>query len=220
MVVPPGSKRRARPIARLLAVALVVELAALASLGTPVAQAAVAKVQSGTALTQTTGTSITPTLTSASTAGNLLVAVIDTGANTTVSAPAGWVKATSVFLSGTGTTQIWYDANNAGAISSVHFTLSVSDRARAQLSEWSGVEKNTPLDVTSTATKSTNATTLAVAATATAANELAITSFATSTGTSGNTFTPASGWTNLESAATVSDTADWHTGVRSGSVTG
>lgn len=214
-----SSRRRSgRSAARLLAVALVVQAAALLSLGVPIAQAAVAKVQSGTALTQTTGTSITPTLASASTAANLLLAVIDTAANTTITAPAGWVKATSVFLTGTGTTQIWYDANNAGAISSVHFTLSASDRASAQLSEWSGVEKNTPLDVTSTATKSTSATTLAVSATATAANELAVTSFATSTGTSGNTFTPASGWTNLESAASVSNTADFKTGAGSGSV--
>src|SRR5271165_6701885 len=109
-------------MARLLAAALALEAAALLALAAAPAQAAVANVQSGTPLTQTTGSSITPTLASASTSGNLLVAVIDTGANTTVTAPAGWVKATSVFLSGTGTTQIWYDANNAGAITSVHFT--------------------------------------------------------------------------------------------------
>lgn len=205
-------------MARLLGAALALEAVALLALGAAPAQAAVAKVQSGTPLTQTTGSSITPTLGTASTSGNLLVAVIDTGSNTTVTAPAGWVKATSVNLTGTGTTQIWYDTNNAGSITSVHFTLSASDSASAQLSEWSGVEKTTPLDVTSTGTQGSNSTTLAVSATATAANELAIASFATSTGSSGNTFTPASGWTNLESAASVSDTADYKTGAGSGAV--
>jgi hypothetical protein len=186
--------------------------------GAATASAAIAEVQAGTFLSQTAVTSITPTLSASSTSGNLLAAIVATGANTTVTAPAGWVKATSVYTSGVGTTQIWYDANNAGAISSVKFTLAASDNAVAQLSEWSGVAKVSPLDVTGTATKTSNSTTLAVSATAHAANELAITSFGASTGSGGNTFTPASGWTNLMPAQSVSDTGDYKIGVGSGSV--
>jgi hypothetical protein len=186
--------------------------------GAATASAAIAEVQAGTVLSQTAVTSITPTLSAASTSGNLLVAIVATGANTTVTAPAGWVKATSVFTSGVGATQIWYDANNAGAISSVKFTLAASDNAVAQLSEWSGVAKVSPLDVTGTATATSNSTTLAVSATAHAANELSIASFGASTGSSGNTFTPASGWTNLMPAQSVSDTGDYKISVGSGSV--
>jgi hypothetical protein len=208
--------RSQRP--RRLLAAFAVASAGLLWLGAASASATIAKVQAGTYLSQTSVTSITPTLSAASTAGNLLVGVVATTANTTVTAPAGWVKATSVFTTGVGSTQIWYDANNAGGISSVKFTLSGTDSAVAQLSEWSGVEKVTPLDGTGTTTQTTTSTTVAVAATAAAANELAIASFGASTGTSGNTFTPASGWTNLMPAHTVSDTADYKIGVGSGSV--
>lgn len=202
--------------------ALLVVLCAAAmlvlSLLAPSASAAIVKVQAGTYLSQTAVTSITPTLPAASTSGNMLVGIVATAANTTATAPAGWVKATSVFTSGVGTTQIWYDAKNAGGISSVKFTLAASDNAVAQLSEWSGVAITTPLNGSGTDTKTTNSTTLAVSATAAAANELGIASFGASTGSTGDTFTPASGWTNLMPAQSVSDTADYDIGVGSGSV--
>jgi len=210
-------RRSRRPRRRALAVAGAVTIGML-GFGTASASATIVKVQAGTYLSQTAVTSITPTLSTASTAGNLLTAVVATAANTTVTAPAGWVKASAIYTAGVGSTQIWYDANNAGAITSVKFTLSASDNAVAQLAEWSGVEKLTPLNGTGTATKTTAATTVAVSATAAAANELAIASFGASTGTSGNTFTPGSGWTNLMPAQTVSDTADYEIGVGSGAV--
>ncbi len=175
-------------------------------------------MQAGTYLSASAVTSITPTLAGASTAGNMLAAIVATAANTTVTAPTGWVKATSIYTAGVGSTQIWYYPNNPGAISSVKFTLSASDNAVAQLSEWSGVESVTPLDGSGTATKTTAATTVAVSATAAASNELAITSFSASTGTGGNTFTPGTGWTNLMPAHSVSDTADYELGVSAGSV--
>lgn len=203
---------------RRLRVAPVAAGALLLVAGVAPAEAAITKVQSGTAASGTAVTAITPTLSAASTSGNLLTAIVSTGANTTVTAPAGWVKATGVFVTGAGSTQIWYDANNAGAISSVRFSLSASDSVTAQLSEWSGIARSSPLDGTGTGTRTTNNTTLTVAATAAAPNELAITSFATGTGSSGNTFTPASGWTNLLSAASVSKTGDFKTAAGSGSV--
>jgi len=201
-----------------IGIAVVAGAVLVLSFGTATASAAIAEVQAGSVLSQTAVTSITPTLTAASTSGNLLAAIVATGANTTVTAPAGWVKATSVYTSGVGTTQIWYDANNAGAISSVKFTLAASDSAVAQLSEWSGVAKVSPLDVSGTATATSNSTTLAVSATAHAANELAIASFGASTASSGNSFTPGSGWTNVMPAQAESDTADYKIGVGSGSV--
>jgi hypothetical protein len=200
------------------ALATAVATAGLLCFGAASAGAAIVKVQAGTYLSQAASTSITPTLTTASTAGNMLAAVIATGANTTVTAPAGWVKAAGVFTAGVGTTQIWYEPNNPGAITSVHFTLSASDTAVAQLSEWSGIESVSPLDGSATATQTTAATTATVAATALDPNELAITSFGASTGAGGNTFTPGSGWLNLMPAHSVSDTADYQIGVGSGSV--
>jgi hypothetical protein len=177
----------------------------------------IAKVQAGTFVSATGVTSITPTLAAASTSGNLLVAIVTTAANTTVTAPAGWTRATGAFTSTAGATAIWYYANNPGAISSVKFTLSASDSAAAQLSEWSGIETASPLDGTGTATATTSKTTLSVSATAAAANELAITSFAVS-GSAGNTFTPATGWTNLMAGHADSRTGDYEIGVGSGSV--
>lgn len=211
---PGGARRNRLAAAGAVAVATIVAL----SFGVSSASATIAKVQAGTYLSQAASGSITPTLAAASTAGNLLAAIVATGANTTVTAPSGWVKATSIYTAGVGSTQIWYYPNNPGAITSVKFTLSASDTAVAQLSEWSGVDKVSPLDGSGTATKTTAATTEAVSATAAAANELAIASFGASTGSSGNTFTPGSGWTNLMPAHTVSDTADYEIGVGSGAV--
>jgi hypothetical protein len=190
----------------------------LLSAGTASASATIVKVEVGTYVSGTAVTSITPTLATASTSGELLTAIVATAANTTLTAPTGWVKATGVYTASVGTTQIWYYANNPGGISSVKFSLSASDTVRAQLAEWSGIATATPLNATGTGTQTANSTTLAVSATTAAPNELAITSFATSTGTSGNTFTPGSGWTNLLPASSVSDTGDYEIGVSSGSV--
>ena len=204
--------------ARSAAFALLASSILLLSFGAPSASAAIAKVQAGTYLSQTAVTSITPTLGSASTSGDMLAAIVGTGANTTVSAPSGWIKATGVFTTGVGATAIWYYPNNPGGISSVKFTLAASDSAVAQLSEWSGVATVSPLNGVHTTSATTTATTVSVSATAAAANELAITSFSASTGSGGNTFTPGSGWTNLLPAQSVSETGDYKIGAGSGSV--
>lgn len=182
------------------------------------ASAAVVRTQVGSYVNKTAVTSITPTLPAASASGDLLVALIDTAGNTTVTAPSGWAEAIGAYTSAVGTTQIWYRANNPGGVTSVTFNLSASDTVTAQLSEWSGVALVAPLNGTGTGTRTSNNTTLTVSATAAAPNELAITSFATSTAGSGNTFTPASGWTNLLAAASVSDTGDYKLSAGSGTV--
>jgi hypothetical protein len=206
--------RRSVPIAaRTAGIALVVWLVFVVA--AQPASAAITNVQAGTFVSQAGVTSVTPTLASASTAGDLLVALIDTAANTTVTGPAGWTKAQSVYAAGVGSTQIWYRANTVAGVTSVAFTLSASDTVVAQLSEWSGVAAVTPLNGSGSATKTTSSTTLAVSATAAAPNELAIASFNTA---AANTFTPASGWTNLLPASANFATGDYKIGVGSGAV--
>ena len=88
---------------------------------------AIARKYSRSAPGEATTASITPTLPSASTAGNLLVAVLgnhNTGSSAGFSGPANWVSAVGVFGSGTGRVEIWYYANNPGGITSATFTHS------------------------------------------------------------------------------------------------
>ncbi len=178
------------------------------------ADAAVTKVQVGVHVAGTNVSSISPTLSAPSTSGDLLVALIDTSGNTTVTAPSGWSKAKSVFKMGAGSSQIWYEANNPGGVSSATFSLSPSDSVVAQLSEWSGIELASPLDGSGSATAASGAS-LTVSATAADPNELAITNFKTGTAT---TFTPAGGWTNLLPASSNNDSGDYQIGVGSGTV--
>lgn len=178
------------------------------------ADAAVTRVQVGAYVSGTDVSSIAPTLSTPSTSGDLLVALIDTSANTTVTAPSGWSKAKSVYKSGAGSSQIWYETNNPGGVSSATFSLSQADSVVAQLSEWSGVELVSPLDGSGSATAGSGAS-LTVSATAADPNELAITNFTTGTAT---TFTPESGWTDLLSAASDNHSGDYQIGVGSGTV--
>ena len=176
--------------------------------------AAVTKVQVGVYVAGTNVSSISPTLSTPSTSGDLLVALIDTSANTTVTAPSGWSKAKSVYKMGAGSSQIWYETNNPGGVSSAAFSLSPSDSVVAQLSEWSGIELVSPLDGSGSNTAGSG-TSLTVSATAADPNELAITNLRTGTATA---FIPASGWTNLLPASTDNDSGDYQIGVGSGTV--
>ena len=178
------------------------------------AAAAITEVQAGTYLKGTNATSVTPTLASASTAGNLLVAEINPFTNPTVTAPTGWVKATAVNLAAAGTAQIWYYPNNPGGITSAVFSLSPSATVVAELSEWSGIARVSPLDGTGT-NSSAGASSLTVTATAAQANELGITDFKLS---GGGNFTPGSGWTNLFRDKPDSALGDYQAGIGSGSV--
>src|SRR5581483_1700712 len=68
-----------------------------------------------------------PTLPGASTAGNLLVATVNSNpSNINFTAPAGWVRAVAVNQATAGRVEIWYYPNNPGGISSVTFTTTVS----------------------------------------------------------------------------------------------
>jgi hypothetical protein len=184
------------------------------SAGAQSAAAAIANVQVGAYVLGNPGTAITPALPSPSTTGNLLVAEIDTGANTSVTAPAGWAEAASVYEPEDGTAQIWYYPDNPGGISSATFSLSASDLVIAQLSEWSGVALVAPLDGTGVATTS-GSTSLTATATAAEANELAISNF---TGGVGGALSPGAGWTEFLSDPGSAVWGDDEIGVGPGSV--
>jgi hypothetical protein len=167
---------------------------------------AIALVQKGNGVNG--GTTVVVTLPVASTAGNLLTVALGTDNSTTSfsTAASGWTKAVS-FGSGLNRSEIWYNANNAGGISSVTFTASAAGSAWGQMSEWSNVATSSPLDQTGTAAGASGTTvTVSTGGATTVANELAITEF-TQDSASG-VFTPGSGWTNLQQAANAPTEGD------------
>ena len=199
-----------------LATVLVLTLAAFVVMLSARAQpapAAIANVQVGTDVFQDS-TSVTAELPSPSTTGDLLVADIDTGADTAITAPEGWVEAASKYQPEDGTAQIWYYPDNPGGVSSVTFSLSSTDVVIAELTEWSGVAPVEPLDAIGTASTG-GATSLSLAATAADPNELAISNV---TGGTGGAFTPGGGWTEFLSAPSYAVYGDDEIGVGPGSV--
>src|SRR4029077_18030195 len=110
-----------RRIARVAAVLCPLVAAAL-SFGVAPAGATIVNVQTGTLATSTTG-NVTPTLSSASTAGTLLVAVLTNKTSLNAfTGPANWVSAIVGSNVCCGRAQIWYYANNPGGITSAAFT--------------------------------------------------------------------------------------------------
>lgn len=187
----------------------------------PPAAAAIAQVQTGTKATATTG-SITPTLSSASKAGDLLVAVLgnhNTGSSAAFSGPANWINAIGAFRSGTGRVAIWYYPNNPGGITSANFTASSGTNSIiGQLSEWSGADFSSPVDKTGTVSSGSSTTaTVSTSAPTTVTGDLAITEYATSV-TPITTFTAGTGWTNIFSDGTRGYVADDEQGLATGTV--
>jgi len=188
----------------------------------PRADAAIALVQQGSEVTATNG-SVTATLASASKAGDLLIAVVanrNTAASAPFSGPTGWTNATGVFESGAGRVEIWYDANNAGGITSAKFTASTGTNAvLGALSEWSGAAFSAPVDQTGTVTHAA-ATSVAVSTSGSTsiAGDLAVTGFLTST-TPITTFTAGTGWTHAFTDSTRGAVSDRQTGLAVGTVT-
>jgi photosystem II stability/assembly factor-like uncharacterized protein len=211
-----------RPLSRARRTLAALALLAFVSLShSASAQAAIAQVQKGSEATNNKAT-ISPSLPGASTAGNLLVAVVANGKDCAAfSAPAGWVNAASACKAGSkdGEVEVWYYTNNPGAISSATFTAaSGAEPIVGQLSEWSGVSIGSPLDQTGTATVTTNQTSATVStsgATATS-GELAVTGFTTAA--TPQTFTAGSGWSALFSDGTNGYVSDQKLGLAAGTV--
>ncbi len=175
----------------------------IALLSPTAASATVTLAEKGT-LATATGSTITPTLSTATTAGDLLVAAIEDVngdcSSDTFTAPTGWVMAAKVCRSTTGPIELWYLPNTAAGATSFAFgSGNTASSLIAQVSEWSGVEKTSPLNQTGTNSSTTASTTLSLstAGALADANELAVTVFGTATGLT--SYTPGTGWTSLDS---------------------
>lgn len=181
---------------------------ALATSGPAAGFPSIAFVQKGAVATGS-GATITATLPSPSTAGDLLVAtIIDINSNCSTdsfSGPSGWIEAAQSCRSATGPVEIWYRPNAPAGVSSVAFdTGSSGANTRAQLSEYSGADTASPLDQKGTANSGgTSGTSLTVATSGAVAapGEVGVSVFSAAQGLS--SFAPGSGWTSL-----VSDPAD------------
>ena len=205
-----------------VAVATLLVAGALGAVGqvitAPPAAAAIAFVQTGSEATSTNG-SISPGLSSASKAGDLLVAVLansDTSAHAAFSGPSGWTEATGTYQSANGDIEIWYDPSNPGGITSATFSASSgTSTVIAELSEWSGAAFSSPVDTSGTMTSGgARSATLDTASATSLSGDVAVTEFSTSN--SESSFTPGSGWTNVFSDGTRGYVADRQTGIASG----
>ena len=192
---------------------------------TPAAFAAgPALVQTGSVVTSAT-TSVTLTLSSGSTSGNLLIATnVGWGSSNNVSGPAGWTSGVQTSGGLSRRTAILYYASNSGGITSAAFTFgSGTTFIAGQISEWSGMGTSTPIDVTNRANNGSG-TSLNVSSggnTTIEANEIAVTAFQEdfSSATTA-TFTPGASYTNFGNTGATSGTtlytAEYETGLASG----
>ena len=196
--------------------------AVAAGAGAAPAAAAISQVQKSPA-TYNGGGTLTITLPSASQSGSLLVATVGAEGSTTLTAPAGWVRAAQNTASGSDTNEIWYYPNNPGGITSVTFG-SGGTSMTGGTSEWRGVAAASPLDRTGTnAVGNSSTLTVATSAATTTSGQLAVTSFAHKTSSAQPvSFTPGSGWTNIGNSGArslkVHGTADYKTGLAAGTI--
>jgi RHS repeat-associated protein len=163
------------------------------------------------------GTSpLTVTLPAATVAGDLLVATVQEqavdGAGAT--APANWVKIEdSEFKGGTS---IWYLKNAPGGLTSFQFTSGAANKMFVEVSEWSGADTLSPLDVHAYGSLAGPSLTATASVAGATGGELAVTAF-TEQGATGNTFTRSGVWSNLGSNANfgagnlASGTTDYET---------
>lgn len=144
---------------------------------------------------------ITPTLPAVSQAGTLLVVTLTADPNwkSTAAPSANWKLAASTLEGSSARVEIWYYPNNPGGIRNLETwtVLPASSNVAAQMTEWTGVDTTSPLDVAN-ATNISVATTTAIntaAGPTTQANDLVITDegYAVAAGA----FTAGAGWNPL-----------------------
>jgi hypothetical protein len=158
---------------------------------------AIANVQGPALVTSATG-NVTPTL-AATTAGNLLVAVLMGTGNITFSTPANWQQAVAIGLAGQRI-EIWYLKNCPAGQTSFAFTSTNSESA-GEVSEYSGADTVAPLDVTGTANGTTSYVTVSTSASA-ASGDLGV-ALASSVDVLNGGIVPIipAGWTSLGTAS-------------------
>jgi hypothetical protein len=157
---------------------------------------------------------ITPTFTSPTTAGTLLVADIRSDATPTqFLAPAGWVEAGVPSQTGTSPrTEIWYYPNNPGGVPNPTFTVTPANiDTTAQVTEWRNVATASPLDQTGNFSVGSNqlTATVSTAGATAAANELVITDDGAVEGQPGQVITRPAGWNSLANDPTDGFAAEY-----------
>ena len=107
------------------------------------------RVQSATGSVGASNANSVTVTTSATGAGNLLVAfVMVQGASVTITPPAGWtqIDTTQGVSGGTGSVAMFYRQNSASGVTSHVFSFSASCNAAIAFEEWSGVATSVALD--------------------------------------------------------------------------
>lgn len=158
---------------------------------------AIARVGSAGALSTVTTNSLTPAFGQATTAGNLLIAVLGCDGG-------GWQTSSSGWIFATNTTAGWrsavaYKPNCGSAETAPTFTNSVfSTTMEGALSEWSGAATTSPVDQINRTSQISSPLVNANSAADTATDDLCVATFWTSVSKSGTatetpTWTPAGG---------------------------
>jgi hypothetical protein len=156
-----------------------------------------ALVQAGSVVLTGGSASWIPTLPAASTAGNLLVAIMGCSNGGQVNtAPTGWKRADGITNSGAGL-DVWYYEDNPGGISSATFTKTANNAGLCFMLEFSGIVTSSSLDVKNTGSGS--GATCAVTMSGSTSGDLAVSAFFQNlTASSAITWTKGSGWTNAQ----------------------
>jgi hypothetical protein len=205
--------RRRNAIVAAVAAGLVLPFTALAPRSA--SAAGIAQVQQGTEQSSTTG-HLLATMSSASSAGNLLVVTLADTPNLASAGPSGWALAKGVGSASAGRQEIWYYSNAPSGITSATFTFSACNTCGygswGQMTEWSGAATTGVLDQGGTTSASSSLTaTASTAGSTVVSGELGATVFGTSA--SESTFTAGSGWTHLYTDPANGRVSDYHLGL-------
>jgi hypothetical protein len=170
----------------------------------------VVNVQIGPETAYTANTA-TVTLPAASTAGNLLVAIIRSNNGAVQSVPpAGWQFANGVNEPTiTFRTEIFYYPNNPGGITTAAFTLTAGAQGMGQMTEWKNLSTALPFDRSGVLNVGVNTASVTVSTTlaTSVANELTITAVGWSR--VGTIYTRGAGWTGLFSDVPLGSASDY-----------
>ena len=140
--------------------------------------------RSATGTTVASGTSITLNKPSGTASGDVLVAAIEIGGTTTVTAPSGWTLVRST-TSGSALTQATYvHAAGTSEPASYQWRFSTSRLASGAVAAYVGVNTTTPVDVSSGGSSSGSTSIVAPSVTTTTAGDMLIGAFGGATNAS------------------------------------
>jgi hypothetical protein len=158
--------------------------------------------------TNSAGSPAVPSLGSASTAGNLLVAVVtDADEADTVTAPSGWLSAVLATQAFAGSAGIWYYPDNPGGITSASFAASGSNIDDTWLAEFTAPGVAAAMLDSAGAGTASAADCTVTATSASAAGDLAVCIFGMTA--TGNTWSPVAGFTLIGDDSGMSFGTAW-----------